>query len=64
MSAIEADKTVCEGIGMCEAQADTYFQIGDDGLVEVLVDEVPDSDRGYVRAAIDSCPVSALLLRG
>ncbi|MFD7072805.1 ferredoxin [Nocardioides sp. NPDC059952] len=64
MSAIEADKTVCEGIGMCETQADTYFQIGDDGLVEVLTDEVPDADRGYVRAAIDSCPVSALRLRG
>ncbi|MFJ9390032.1 ferredoxin [Nocardioides sp. NPDC101246] len=64
MSAIEADKTVCEGIGMCETQADTYFQIGDDGLVEVLVDEVPDPDRGYVKAAVDSCPVSALRLLG
>ncbi len=42
MSAIEADRSLCEGIGMCEAQADTYFQIGDDGLVEVLVEEVPD----------------------
>lgn len=64
MSTIEADKTVCEGIGMCEAQADTYFQIGDDGLVEVLLDQVPDPDRGYVKAAVDSCPVSALRLLG
>jgi ferredoxin len=64
VSAIEADKTVCEGIGMCEAQADNYFQIGDDGLVEVLAHEVPESDRGYVRAAVDSCPVSALRLQG
>lgn len=64
MNTIEADKTACEGIGMCEAQADTYFQIGDDGLVEVLIDEVPDPDRGYVKAAVDSCPVSALRLLG
>jgi ferredoxin len=61
---IEADKTLCEGIGMCEAQADDYFQVGDDGLVDVLTHEVPESDRGYVRAAIDSCPVSALRLEG
>jgi hypothetical protein len=40
VSAIEADKTVCEGIGMCEAQADNYFQIGDDGLVDVLISAV------------------------
>ena len=64
MNMIEADKTVCEGIGMCEAQADTYFQIGDDGLVEVLIDEVPAPDRGYVKAAVDSCPVSALRILG
>ncbi|MER7555816.1 ferredoxin [Nocardioides sp. NPDC126508] len=64
MSAIEADKTVCEGIGMCEAQADDYFQVGDDGLVDVLNADVPESDRGYVRAAVDSCPVSALRLQG
>ncbi|MER6940377.1 ferredoxin [Nocardioides sp. NPDC127514] len=64
MSAIEADKAICEGIGMCETQADDYFQVGDDGLVEVLTSDVPESDRGYVRAAIDSCPVSALRFKG
>jgi ferredoxin len=64
VNSIEADKTVCEGIGMCEAQADDYFQVGDDGLVEILTDEVPDPDRGYVKAAIESCPVSALRLLG
>lgn len=60
MSHIEADRHVCEGIGMCETQADSYFQIGDDGLVDVLQADVPESDRAYVQAAVDSCPVSAL----
>ena len=51
---------VAEGIGMCETQANEYFQIGDDGIVEVATSDVPESDRTYVRAAVDSCPVSAL----
>ncbi|ACY23366.1 hypothetical protein Gbro_4214 [Gordonia bronchialis DSM 43247] len=60
MSTIHVDRPACEGIGMCEAQAHEYFQIGDDGLVAVPNPDVPDSDRAHVRAAVDSCPVSAL----
>ncbi|MFW0794662.1 ferredoxin [Gordonia sp. CPCC 205515] len=63
MSRIQADKHVCEGIGMCEAQADAYFQIGDDGLVDVVQDDVGESDRAHVQAAVDSCPVSALRMQ-
>ncbi|MGV9824919.1 MULTISPECIES: ferredoxin [unclassified Gordonia (in: high G+C Gram-positive bacteria)] len=62
MSRIHADRTVCEGIGMCEAQADDYFEIGEDGLVHVRADEVAEADSAHVRAAVDSCPVSALRL--
>lgn len=60
MSHIQVDRPTCEGIGMCETQANEYFQIGDDGIVEVANSDVPESDRTYVRAAVDSCPVSAL----
>lgn len=62
MSRIEADRKVCEGIGMCEAQAHEYFEIGEDGAVDVLTAQVPDDDRVFVRAAVESCPVSALRL--
>lgn len=62
MSRIGADTGLCEGIGMCETQADDYFRVGDDGVVEVLAEQVPEADRGYVRAAVDSCPVAALRL--
>ena len=60
MSHVHVDRPVCEGIGMCETQADEYFQIGDDGIVDVLTADVPESDRAHVRAAVESCPVSAL----
>jgi len=60
MSTVHVDRPACEGIGMCETQAHEYFQIGDDGLVDLVTPEVPDGDRDYVRAAVDSCPMSAL----
>jgi ferredoxin len=47
---------------MCETQADDYFVLGEDGVVEVLQDDVPDEDTAYVRAATSACPFSALEL--
>lgn len=64
MSKIRADRSVCEGIGMCETQADEYFMVGDDGFVEVLREDVPQADRALVAAAVASCPVAALRLEG
>lgn len=60
---IEVDRSRCEGLGMCEAMAHEFFEVGDDGFVEVLDATPPEDQRGFVRAAIDSCPVSALSLR-
>lgn len=62
MSVIHVDRPACEGIGMCEAQADDYFRVGDDGLVEVVQPEVAAADHAHVAAAVDSCPMSALRL--
>jgi ferredoxin len=62
VSLIEADRAACHGIGMCEAQAHEYFEVGEDGAVEVLTTEVPEHDRAFVRAAVESCPMSALRL--
>ncbi|MEU6573482.1 ferredoxin [Streptomyces sp. NPDC046805] len=59
---ILTDLHKCEGLGMCEAMADQYFEVGDDGHV-VLLDEHPnDQDRQLVDSAVKSCPVSALRL--
>ncbi|WP_326943125.1 MULTISPECIES: ferredoxin [unclassified Amycolatopsis] len=59
---IEADRGKCDGIGMCEAMAPGFFEVGDDGTVVVL-DERPGEDhREDVAAAVGSCPVLALKL--
>jgi ferredoxin len=60
---IEVDRGRCEGLGMCEAMAHELFEVGDDGFVVVHDDSPEESQRSFVRAAIDSCPVSALALR-
>ncbi|WP_328451447.1 MULTISPECIES: ferredoxin [unclassified Amycolatopsis] len=59
---IEADRGKCDGLGMCEAMAPDFFEVGDDGTVVVL-DERPGEDhRQDVAAAVDACPVLALKL--
>lgn len=49
---------------MCEAMADEYFEIGDDGHVHVLDEHPAEPDREFVDAAVRACPVAALRLEG
>lgn len=61
---IIADRDVCEGLGMCEATAHEFFELGDDDTVHVLNETPDESQRAFVKAAVDACPVSALRLEG
>jgi ferredoxin len=61
---IIAEHSVCEGLGMCEAMAHDFFEVGAAGLVNIL-DETPTEDnRDYISAAVDACPVAELRLQG
>ena len=59
-----ADRDRCEGLGMCEAMADHFFEVGEDGYVSVLDDAPGEEHRQDVTAAVDACPVLALSLQG
>jgi ferredoxin len=59
---IEADRDKCDGLGMCEAMAPDFFEVGDDGTVVVLDERPGEEHRTDVAAAVDSCPVLALKL--
>lgn len=52
-------KDTCIGCGACTVIADNIFQIGDDGLAEI-VNSISDSDKESVLDAYESCPVSAI----
>ncbi len=60
---IEADRGKCDGLGMCEAMAPDFFEVGDDGTVVVLDERPGEEHRTDVAAAVGSCPVLALKLR-
>ncbi|RSD10488.1 ferredoxin [Amycolatopsis eburnea] len=59
---IEADRGKCDGLGMCEAMAPDFFEVGEDGTVVVLDERPGEEHRQDVAAAVDSCPVLALRL--
>ena len=61
---IIADRNTCEGLGMCEAMAHEFFEVGEDGTVTLLDDQPDEKHRTELQAAVDSCPVSALTLLG
>jgi ferredoxin len=57
---VEADRDACIQSGNCVMVADAVFDQDDDGIVEVLVDEVPDGEEDHAREAVKLCPASAL----
>lgn len=60
---VVVDRARCEGLGMCEAMAQEFFEVQDDGTVLVLDEHPGEEHRQQVAAAVESCPVLALSLR-
>ncbi|WP_020664583.1 ferredoxin [Amycolatopsis benzoatilytica] len=59
---IEANLSKCDGLGMCEAMAPDFFEVGDEGTVVVLDENPGEEHRTDLAAAVDACPVLALKL--
>jgi ferredoxin len=57
---IEVDRSLCEGLGVCELQAPDYFEVQDDGTLEIRNSPVAIDRRDAVRSAVESCPKAAL----
>ena len=57
---VQADRDVCIQAGNCVMVADNLFDQDDDGVVVVLVDEVPDGEEDKAREAVKLCPSQAL----
>lgn len=58
------DTARCAGHGVCEALRPDIFELGDDGLAHLLVDEVDEADRRDLEDAVRQCPEQALRLVG
>lgn len=59
---VEVDAGRCDGFGYCEQQAPEVFRLDDEGLVTLLIEEIPDELAARTAAATRACPVAALRL--
>ncbi len=56
------DEYVCASLGMCESIAPKFFEIGEDGTLQVKNDHPDEAHRGLIEDAVISCPTGALSL--
>lgn len=61
MKKVKVLKDVCIGCGACQAIASEVFEIGDDGLAEVIVDEIPKDLEENAIDALENCPTNAIV---
>ncbi len=59
---VSADRELCIQAGNCVMVAGEVFDQDDDGIVVVLVDEVPPDEVEHAREAVKLCPASALAI--
>lgn len=50
----------CIGCGLCESTCPSVFAVGDAGVAEPQVDEIPADDEDSAQEAADNCPVGAI----
>lgn len=54
------DRSGCIACGLCPATCPEVFQMADDGLAEVIVDEIPEGAEDAAKEAAENCPVSVI----
>lgn len=57
---IVLDENKCSSLGMCEATAPEFFEVGADGALHILDTTPGDCHRTLIEDAVESCPTNAL----
>ncbi len=57
------DHNLCTGHGVCEGLDPEVFEVGDDGVVHLLLEHPPEDKRDVMQDAVDQCPTQALDIR-
>ena len=57
---IVVDRSRCSSIGLCEATAPDIFEIGSDGALHILIEDVSADRRTDLEQACENCPTQAL----
>ena len=57
---LKVDKDLCIGCGACQAVCPEVFEIEDDGLATVIVEEISEDIKDDALDAKDGCPTNAI----
>lgn len=57
---VSIDESGCIGCGLCTQACPEVFEMGDSGVAEVIMEEVPENLEDSVQEAADSCPVEVI----
>lgn len=57
---IKVNQDACIGCGACPSIAPEIFDLNDEGLSYVKVEEIKEEDTESAQDAIDSCPTGAI----
>ena len=60
MMKIKLEHGKCTGLGVCESIAPNYFEVTEEGDLEVLIEDIADSDLEMIEQAVAGCPTFAL----
>lgn len=60
---VDVDRDLCESNAVCVGIAPDIFELDDEDLAVVTVDEIPADREADVRQAVQLCPKIALTLR-
>lgn len=58
----KVDRDLCIGCGLCEGICPSVFQMDDENIAIVIVDEISQEDQDCSKDAAESCPVNAIQL--
>ncbi len=56
------DRDTCIGCSLCAEICPAVFQMDDEELAYVIVDEIPEEEESSAQEAADSCPVEAITI--
>ena len=57
---VKIDRNLCIGCGACQATEPKVFELDDEGIAQVIDNEINDSLKDNVINAINACPTSAI----
>lgn len=59
---VRVDPDLCVATGSCESICPEVFELGDDGIAILKVDEIPSELEDSCREAVRLCPTEAIII--